>query len=100
VKDKSGLIVSTLLMLFGLYTVLTTLRSEEEEIALIGDIPIYWGFALMFGLIGLFTGVIVLTTWLSKRRLRAEIPPYTDEEAVGCRVDWRARVGGLEDGNR
>jgi hypothetical protein len=75
VKDKSGLIVSTLLMLFGVYALLTTLRSEEEEIALIGDIPIYWGFALLFGLIGLFTGVIVLITTLSKRRLTAEIPP-------------------------
>lgn len=70
-KDKSGLIVSALLMLFGAYALLTTLRSGEEEVTLIGDIPIYWGFAMVFGLIGLFVGVIVLTTTLSKRRLTA-----------------------------
>ena len=70
-KDKSGLIVSVLLMLCGAYALLTTLRSREAEITLIGDIPIYWGFALMFGLIGLFVGVIVLITWLSKRKLTA-----------------------------
>ena len=68
-KDKSGFIVSALLMLFGVYALLTTLRSGEAEIALIGDIPIYWGFALVFGLLGLLTGLIVLTTTLSKRRL-------------------------------
>ena len=70
-KDKSGLIVSVLLMLCGAYALLTTLRSGEEEVTLIGDIPIYWGFGLMFGLIGLFVGVIVLITWLSKRKLTA-----------------------------
>ena len=70
-KDKSGLIVSVLLMLCGAYALLTTLRSREEEITLIGDIPIYWGFGLMFGFIGLFVGVIVLITWLSKRKLTA-----------------------------
>ena len=99
-KDKSGFIVSALLMLFGVYALLTTLRSGEEEIALIGDIPVAWGFALVFGLIGLFSGGIVLMTVLSKRRLRAESSPYTDEEAVECWVDWRARVGSLKDGNR
>lgn len=70
-KNKSGFIVSALLMLFGIYALLTTLSSGEEEIALIGGVPIYWGFALVFGLIGLFTGVIVLTTVLSKRRFTA-----------------------------
>ena len=70
-KNKSGFIVSALLMLFGVYALLTTLRSGEEEVTLIADIPIYWGFALVFGLIGLFAGVIVLTTTLSKRRLTA-----------------------------
>jgi hypothetical protein len=66
-KDKSGLIVSALLILFGAYALLTTLRSGEEEVTLIGDLPIYWGFTLVLGLIGLFGGVIVLTTTLSKR---------------------------------
>jgi hypothetical protein len=70
-KDKSGLIVSALLMLFGVYALLTTLGSGEKEVTLIGDIPISWGFALVIGLIGLFVGVIVLTTALSKRRLTA-----------------------------
>ena len=70
-KDKSGLIVSALLMLFGVYALLTTLRSGEKEVTLIGNIPISWGLALMFGLIGLFVGGIVLMTALSKRRLAA-----------------------------
>ncbi len=70
-KGKSGLIVSALLMLFGVYALLTTLRSGGEEVTLIGNIPISWGFAMVFGLIGLFVGVIVLTTALSKRRLTA-----------------------------
>jgi uncharacterized protein (DUF486 family) len=70
-KDKSGLIVSALLMLFGVYALLTTLRSDEKEVTLIGNIPISWGLALMFGLIGLFVGGIVLMTALSKRRLTA-----------------------------
>ena len=74
-KDKSGLIVSTLLMLCGAYTLLTTLRSVEKEFVLIGDMPMSWGFALVLGLIGLFGGVIVLTTTLSKRRITAEFPP-------------------------
>jgi hypothetical protein len=68
-KSKSGVIVSALLMLCGAYALLTTLTSVEEEVTLIGNIPIYWGFAMVFGLIGLFGGVIVLTTTLSKRRL-------------------------------
>jgi hypothetical protein len=70
-KDKSGLVVSALLMLFGVYALLTTLRSGGKEVTLIGDIPISWGFALTFGLIGLFVGVLVLTTSLSKRKLTA-----------------------------
>ena len=74
-KDKSGLIVSMLLMLCGAYVLLTTLRSSEKEAVLIGDVPISWGFAIVFGLIGLLGGVIVLTTTRSKRRLAAEIPP-------------------------
>jgi len=74
-KDKSGLIVSMLLMLCGAYVLLTTLRSGEKVAVLIGDVPISWGFAIVFGLIGLLGGVIVLTTTRSKRRLAAEIPP-------------------------
>jgi hypothetical protein len=70
-KGKSGVIVSALLMLCGAYALLTTLRSGKEEVTLIGDIPIDWGFALVFGLIGLFGGVIVLTTTLAKRRITA-----------------------------
>ena len=71
-KDKSGSIVSVLLMLCGAYLLLTTLKSGENEIALIGDMPISWGFATVLGLIGLVGGVVVLTTTRSKRRLAAE----------------------------
>jgi hypothetical protein len=74
-KDTSGLIVSAVLMLCGASVLLTTLRSGEKEIALIGDVPIVWGFALVIGLIGLVGGVIVLTTTRSKRRSTAKLPP-------------------------
>jgi hypothetical protein len=74
-KNKSGSIVSALLMLCGTYALLTTLRSGEKEVALIGDMPMSWGFALVLGLVGLFGGMIVLTTTLSKRRITAELPP-------------------------
>jgi hypothetical protein len=74
-KDKSGLIVSVLLMLCGAYVLLTTLRSGEEEITLVGDMLISWRFATVLGFIGLVGGVIVLTTTLSKRRITTEIPP-------------------------
>ncbi len=74
-KDKSGLIGSALLMLCGAYALLTTLRSGEKEVTLIGDMPMSWGFALVLGLVGLFGGIIVLTTTLSKRKITAELPP-------------------------
>lgn len=74
-KDTSGLIVSTVLMLCGAYVLLTALRSGEKELALVGNMPISWGFAIVLGLIGLGGGVIVLTTTRSKRRSTAEIPP-------------------------
>lgn len=70
-KDKSGLLVAALPMLFGAYAPLTTIRSGAEEVTLIGGIPIYWGFGMVSGLIGFLGGVIVLTTWLSKRRRTA-----------------------------
>jgi hypothetical protein len=59
-KDKSRLIVSALLVLFGVYILLTTLGSGEKEVMFLGNVPISWGFALVIGLISLFVGVIVL----------------------------------------
>ena len=48
-KDTSGLILSVLLMLCGAYVLLTTLRSGEKEMVLVGDMPISWGFAIVLG---------------------------------------------------
>lgn len=74
-KDKSAFIVSALLMLFGVYALLTTLRSGEKEVTLIGNMPMSWGFAMMFGLIGLFVGGIVLMTALSIKKAHSINPP-------------------------
>jgi len=87
-KDRSGWIVSALLMLCGCYVLLTTLRSGAKEVMLIGDMPITWAFAVVLGLIGLVGGVIVLITTRSKKRLAAELPPVN-----GGRDDPSLKMG-------
>jgi hypothetical protein len=67
-KDKAGLIVPVLMVLFGIYVLVTTLGSSGEQVNLLGDHAIPRGLAMMFGLIGLGGGSVVLFTSLSKRR--------------------------------
>ena len=67
-KDKAGLIVPVLMILFGIYALLNTLGSSGENVTLLGDHAIPRGLALVIGLIGLGGGSVVLFTSLSKRR--------------------------------
>jgi hypothetical protein len=65
-KEKAGLIVPVLMMVFGVCALITTLGSSGEQVALLRDHQIPRGVAMMFGLIGLAGGAAVLVTSLSK----------------------------------
>ena len=67
-KDKAGLIVPLLMMLFGAYALIVTFGSSGEQVNLISDHQIPRGLAMMFGLLGLGGGVVVMMTSLSKRK--------------------------------
>lgn len=66
-KDKAGLIVPVLMILFGVYALFTTLTSGGEQVALISGYEIPRGLAMVFGLLGLGGGVVVLLSSLSGR---------------------------------
>jgi hypothetical protein len=65
-KDKAGLIVPILLMLFGAYALVTTLGSSGDSVTLLSDHQIPRGLAMMFGLLGLGGGMVVMLTSLAK----------------------------------
>jgi hypothetical protein len=67
-KNTVGLLVPTVLMLFGAYALLTTLGSSGEQVTLISDHAIPRGLALVFGLIGLGGGSVALLTTLSNKK--------------------------------
>lgn len=71
-KDKAGLIFPVLMMLFGVYALLTAFGSSGEQVALIADQVVPRGLAIAFGLIGLVGGGVVLTTSLSNRKIKAQ----------------------------
>jgi hypothetical protein len=65
-KDKAGLIVPILMMIFGAYALITAMGSSGESVTLISDHQMPRGLAMMFGLIGLGGGAVVMMTSLSK----------------------------------
>ena len=67
-KDKAGLIVPIVMMLFGVYALITTFSSGGEQVALLGVHQIPRGLAMMFGLIGLAGGIVVMLTQLSNSK--------------------------------
>jgi len=68
-KDKAGLIVPVLMILFGVYVLFTALGSSGEQVTLIGNHALPRGLAIAFGLIGVGGGTVVLFTALSNRKL-------------------------------
>jgi len=67
-KDKAGLIVPVLMILFGIYVLFTTLGGSSENVNLLGTHDLPRGLAMAFGLIGLGGGAVVFFTALSKKR--------------------------------
>jgi|GEM_PF-6321609 len=67
-KEKAGFIVPILMILFGIYALITVFGSSGEQVNLISDHQIPRGLAMMFGLIGVGGGIVVMMTSLSKRR--------------------------------
>ena len=67
-KDKAGLIVPILMMLVGIYVLITAFGSSGEQVNVISDHQIPRGLAVVFGLIGLVGGGVVMMTSLSKRK--------------------------------
>lgn len=70
-KEKLALIVPVLLMLFGVYVLLTAFGSSEEQVALMAGQGVPRGLAIAFGLICLVGGGGVLITSLSKKNMTA-----------------------------
>lgn len=71
-KEKAGLIVPILMMIFGVYVLITVFGSSGEQVNLISDHLVPRGLAIMFGLIGLGGGVVVMLTSLSKGKPLSE----------------------------
>ena len=67
-KDKAGLIVPILMMLVGIFVLITAFGSSGEQVNVISDHQIPRGLAMMFGLICLAGGGVVMMTSLSKRK--------------------------------
>ena len=69
-KNKVGLIVPVLMLLFGAYALLTALSTSGEQVMLLSDHEIPRGLAIMFGLICLGGGVAITMSALSKKDSR------------------------------
>lgn len=67
-KNKAGLIVPLLMIVFGVYALLTAITSTGEQVALISDHLLPRGLSMMIGLIGLAGGAVVMFTSLSNKR--------------------------------
>ena len=69
-KNKAGLIVPMLMLVFGAYALLTALGTSGEQVVLMSDHQIPRGLAIMFGLICLGGGVAITLSALSKKNSR------------------------------
>ena len=67
-KNKAGLIVLVLMLLFGAYALIAVLGTSGEQVTLISDHAIPRGLAIMFGLICLGGGVVITLSALSKKK--------------------------------
>lgn len=71
-KEKLALIVPVLLMLLGVYALLTAFGSSEEQVTLIANQAVPRGLAIAFGLICLVGSGVVFMTALSNRKITAQ----------------------------
>ena len=69
-KNKAGLIVPVLMLVFGAYAVLTAFSTGGEQVTLVSNHAIPRGLAIMFGLICLGGGVAITMSSLSKKNAR------------------------------
>jgi len=67
-KDKVGLIIPGVMILFGVYALITTLISGSELVTLVSMSEIPRGLAALFGLLGLGGGVGILFSLLSDKK--------------------------------
>jgi hypothetical protein len=67
-KNKAGLIVPVLLILFGAYALFTTPGSSGEQVALFGDQVLPRGLAMIMGLLGLGGGAFVMLNALARKK--------------------------------
>lgn len=70
-KNKAGLIIPVVMILFGAYALFTTLSSGGEQVALFGDQALPRGLAMVMGLIGLGGGVVVMISALAGKKRAA-----------------------------
>ena len=74
-KNKAGLIFPVLIILFGVYALLTAFGSSGEQVTLIAYQAVPRGLAIAFGLICSLGGGLVLMTALSNRKITAQPRP-------------------------
>ena len=70
-KNKAGLIVPVVMILFGAYALFTTLGSSGEQVALFGNQVLPRGLAMVRGLIGLGGGAVVMINALAGKKRAA-----------------------------
>jgi hypothetical protein len=67
-KNKAGLLIPLVLILFGAYALFNALSSGGEQVTLMSDHQIPRGLAIVFGLIGVGGGGFVILNALSGKR--------------------------------
>lgn len=67
-KNKAALVVPALMLLFGIYALLTALNSGGDQVSLISNHAIPRNLAMMMGVIGLAGGGLVMMTMISGKK--------------------------------